>query len=51
MESDYARPERDDATNDEIRLRFYRGERGVICIQSRNDEPALPIGVVDISLD
>ena len=47
----YVRPEGDEATNDEVRLRFYRGERGVICIQVRSDEPALPIGVVDISLD
>ena len=47
----YARPEDGEPTSDEIRLRFYRGERGVICIQARHDQPALPIGVVDISLD
>lgn len=47
----YARPEDREPTSDEIRLRFYRGERGVICIQARHDQPALPIGVVDISLD
>ena len=46
-EAGYALSEGDDA----IRLRFYRGERGVICIQVRRDEPAVPIGVVDISLD
>ena len=51
LESGYVRREGDAATNDEIRLRFYRGERGVICIQVRSDEPALRVGVVDISLD
>ena len=47
----YIRPDGDDATSGEMRLRFYRGERGVVCIQVRHDEPALPIGVVDVSLD
>jgi hypothetical protein len=45
----YARREREDESSDEIRLRFVRGERGVVLIQVRADEPALPIGTVDMA--
>jgi hypothetical protein len=46
----YVRQERDDPTNHEVRLRFYRGDRGVVVIQIRAGEPPLPIGMVDRSL-
>jgi len=46
----YARREREDApSGDEVRLRFVRGERGVVFIQVRADEPGLPIGTVDMA--
>jgi hypothetical protein len=50
LEAGYIRPERDDPTNHEVRLRFYRGDRGVVVIQIREGEPALPIGMVDRAL-
>jgi hypothetical protein len=46
----YIRPEGDGANANEFRLRFYRGERGVVYIQARQGDPALPIGVVDVTL-
>jgi hypothetical protein len=46
----YVRRERDDQTSRDVRLRFYRGERGVVYIQESLDRPALPIGVVDATL-
>lgn len=46
----YIRPEGEGAKADQLRLRFYRGERGVVYIQARQDDPALPIGVVDVTL-
>ena len=45
----YVRRERND-TPAGVRLRFYRGNRGVVYIQVRDDQPALPIGVVDATL-
>jgi hypothetical protein len=45
----YARREREDAPGDEVRLRFARGDRGVIVIQVRADAPALPVGTVDMA--
>lgn len=49
LEQGYVRRERDDASN-EIRLRFHRGDRSVISIQTRDDGPALAVGVVDATL-
>ena len=46
----YVRPESDSPGESEIRLRFYRGDRGVVYIQAKADRPALPIGVVDQTL-
>ena|SRR5438105_1601556 len=46
----YIRPEGETARADELRVRFYRGHRGVVYIQARHDDPALPIGVVDVTL-
>jgi len=44
----YVRREHEERPDDtEVRLRFYRGSRSVIYIQARNDQPALPIGIVD----
>jgi hypothetical protein len=50
LKAGYIRQERDDPTNHEVRLRVYRGDRGVVVIQIREGEPALPIGMVDPSL-
>jgi hypothetical protein len=50
VDAGYARRETDDPSNDEIRLRVYRGSRGVVYIQTRLEEPALPIGVIDVTL-
>jgi hypothetical protein len=47
----YVRQEGEGVNADEVRLRFYRGERGVVYIQSRDDLPGLPVGVVDVTLD
>ena len=47
----YVRPEGDGEKAGEIRLRFYRGERGVIYIQSSEDLPRLPVGVIDVTFD
>lgn len=35
---------------DEARLRFHRGERGVVYLQVADDLPALPVGVIDATL-
>jgi hypothetical protein len=45
----YARYEHEDAPTDEVRLRFVRGDRGVVSIQVRADAPALPVGTVDMA--
>jgi hypothetical protein len=51
LEGDYVRLEREeDPASGELRLRFYRGDRGVVYIQVRNDRPALPVGVVDATV-
>ena len=46
----YIRREADDPSSTEVRLRFYRGDRGVVAIQIKQGEPALPVGMVDRSL-
>lgn len=48
VEAGYARRGREDS-DDEVRLRFYRDDRGVIVIQVRQGDPALAIGTVDRS--
>lgn len=50
LKGGYVRPESDLPGESEIRLRFYRGDRGVVYIQAKADQPALPIGVVDQAL-
>ena len=50
VDAGYARRESDDPSGDEIRVRVHRGSRGVVYIQSRLEEPALPIGVIDVTL-
>jgi hypothetical protein len=51
LSSGYVRLEHEDRPDDEeVRLRFYRGERGAVYIQVRNDDPALPVGVVDATV-
>jgi hypothetical protein len=47
----YVRREHEERPGDaELRLRFYRGSRSVIYVQVRDDQPALPIGIVDATL-
>lgn len=45
----YIRREGDDPFSSEVRLRFYRGDRGVVTIQIKQGEPGLPVGMVDRS--
>lgn len=47
LEEGYVRLEREDDPG-EVRLRFLRGDRGVVLIQARADAPALAIGTVDV---
>lgn len=47
LKAGYVRREGDDRQAAEIRLRFYRGDRGVVSVQIREGEPALPVGMVD----
>jgi hypothetical protein len=49
-EAGYARPEGNDPSAGEIRLRFHRGARGVVCIQAREADPSLAVGVIDVTL-
>jgi len=48
LAADFVRFEREGAAGDSVRLRFYRGEEGVVFIQSRTDRPGLPIGSVKL---
>lgn len=47
LEANFVRRESDSPGETDVRLRFHRGDRGVIFIQSSAKQPALPIGVVD----
>lgn len=49
LAEEFIRPEGDDPTIDRVRVRFYRGDRGVVYVQARGDSPALAIGTVDLS--
>jgi hypothetical protein len=40
--------EKENEVGDEIRLRFYRGDEGIVYIQARGDRPSLPIGSVKL---
>lgn len=48
LAADFVRFEREGTAGDSVRLRFYRGEEGVVFIQSRADRPGLPIGSVKL---
>ena len=50
LDGGYVRLEADSPTETEVRLRFYRGDRGVVYIQTKTGEPELPIGLVDRTL-
>jgi hypothetical protein len=50
LDAGYIRRERDDPPSAEVRLRFYRGDRGVVVIQVNQGAPGLPVGIVDRSL-
>lgn len=43
----YVQPEREGSDSSELRLRFVRGEDGVISIQIRSNTPALPVTWVE----
>lgn len=45
----YVRAEENTDPADAVRLRFYRGDRGVVMVQARSDGPALAIGTVDLA--
>lgn len=45
----YVRYEPDGVSGDTVRLRFVRGERGVVFIQSHADGPALAVGTADMA--
>jgi len=47
----YIRREGDAPEAGSVRVRFHRGERGVVSLQVNSDGPALPIGTVDATLD
>jgi hypothetical protein len=47
LRAGYVRREGEDPNGAEIRLRFCRADRGVVLIQSRDDAPGLPVGMVD----
>lgn len=49
LAGDYVRYEREDSGGDEVRLRFFRGEHGVVYIQARADRPALAVGTVSLA--
>ena len=46
----YVRLETDSPAETQVRLRFYRGDRGVVYIQAKTGAPELPIGLVDRTL-
>ncbi|HEX4684305.1 MAG TPA: hypothetical protein VH277_16420 [Gemmatimonadaceae bacterium] len=50
LKANYVRLESDSPREADVRLRFYRGDRGVVYIQASAAQPALPIGVVDRAL-
>lgn len=49
LERGYIRQEPEGVSGDIVRLRFVRGERGVVSIQTRADGPALAVGTVDLA--
>lgn len=49
LEEGFVRAEGDESPPARIRLRFVRGDRSVVSIQSRGDAPALAVGVVDMA--
>jgi hypothetical protein len=46
----HIRREGEGSERPEVRVRFHRGERGVVSLQVNADGPALPVGTVDASL-
>jgi hypothetical protein len=49
LAADYIRYDQENTPGDDVRLRFHRGDRGVVYIQSRADRPALAVGTVDLA--
>ncbi len=50
MTGGFVRAERDGHADDEVSVRVHRGDRNVIAIQARDEGPALPIAVVDVTI-
>ena len=50
LEHGYVRLDSESPSKLYVRLRFHRGDRGVIFVQASADRPALAIGTVDRSL-
>jgi hypothetical protein len=50
VDAGYARLEGPGPKANDVRVRFHRGDRGVVFVQVRQDTPGLPIGTIDSSL-
>jgi hypothetical protein len=50
LAADHVRYEKEGSPGGDVRLRFVRGDRGVVLIQSRADRPGLAVGTVDLAL-
>lgn len=50
LEGGYIRREATPSSGDDVRVRFHRGERGVVSLQVNAGSPALPVGLVDATL-
>lgn len=46
LAANHVRFEREDEPGDEVRLRFFRGDAGVVFVQARTDRPGLPVGQI-----
>ena len=49
LAEEFIRPEGDGPASDRVRVRFHRGDKGVVYLQVRGGSPALAIGTVDLS--
>lgn len=48
LAADHVRFEREGEAGDKVRLRFFRGEGGVVLIETRANRPGLPVGHISI---
>lgn len=49
LDAGYVRAEGSAVPPDAVRLRFRRGDRGVVVVQASDEAPALAIGTVDLA--